>query len=42
LKPSGHYTTKIAQQEVIELHKLKIMVESKGEKITGLNNDAIA
>ena len=29
------------QQEIIELHKLKMLVESKGEKITDLNTDAI-
>ncbi len=31
----------IVQQEIIELHKLKTLIESKGEKVTDLNTDAI-
>ena len=31
----------IVQQEIIELHKLKMLVESKGGRITDLNTDAI-
>ncbi len=31
----------IVQQETIELHKLKILIESKGGKVTDLNTDAI-
>ena len=31
----------IVQQEIIELHKLKMLVENKGGKITDLNTDAI-
>jgi hypothetical protein len=31
----------IVQQEMIELHKIKMLVESKGEKTTDLNTDAI-
>jgi hypothetical protein len=31
----------IVQQEIIELHKLQKLIESKGEKVTDLNTDAI-
>ena len=31
----------IVQQEIIELHKLKMLVENKGGKNTDLNTDAI-
>jgi GTPase SAR1 family protein len=31
----------IVQQEIIELHKLKTLIESKGGKVTDLNTDAI-
>ncbi len=31
----------IVQQEIIELHKLQTLIESKGGKVTDLNTDAI-
>jgi hypothetical protein len=31
----------IVQQEIIELHKLQSLIESKGGKVTDLNTDAI-
>ncbi len=31
----------IVQQEIIELHKLKTLIESKGGKVTDLNTDVI-
>ncbi len=32
----------IVQQEIIELHKLQSLIESKGGKVTDLNTDAIS
>ncbi len=40
LKQSGHYMTKLYNKKIIELHKLKLLVESKGGRITDLNTDA--
>jgi hypothetical protein len=31
----------LVQQEIIELHKLKTLIESKGGKVTDFNTDAI-